>query len=129
MLQFHHIGCVVRDIDESVRLHREAHGGEVSEKILVSSQQVFVCFAELAPGSFIEFIQPAAPGSAVDGLLKKNVTYYHLGFLAGDFDAALAGMENSGYKSLGVFHSEAFAGRRCVFLFGPDGRLTELIEK
>jgi hypothetical protein len=33
------------------------------------------------------------------------------------------------YKTLDIFDSEAFEGKRCVFLFSPEAHLIELIEE
>lgn len=128
MLTPHHIGCIVAGIDEAVAEHRKMHSGSVSEKILVTSQNVWVCFAELTPGFFIEFVQAAGPGSAVDGLKKKGITYYHIGYKTGDINHSISELEASGYKLLSRFSSEAFEGKECAFLFGADARLLELIE-
>ena len=125
----HHIGCVVADIDLALNEHRKFHGGSISPKILVTSQNVWVCFAELTPGFFVEFVQSAGEGSAVEALKKKGITYYHLGYKADDINAVIEELENSGHKLISRFSSEAFDGKECAFLFGGDGRLLELIQK
>jgi hypothetical protein len=124
----HHIGCIVADIDEAATEHRLLHSGTISEKYFVSSQNVWVCFAELTPGFYIEFVQPAGEGSAVSVLKKKNITYYHLGYKTDNISKEIAALEKAGYKLLIRFSSEAFAGKECAFLFGSDARLLELIE-
>ncbi|MBI3511393.1 MAG: VOC family protein [Bacteroidetes bacterium] len=129
MLEFHHVGCIVESIDASVALHLESNGGKISEKFHITSQKVTVCFAELAPGIHIEFVQADETGSVIDGLKKKHTTYYHLGYKVADFDKAVAQLESTDHKVLSIFSSEAFLGKRCAFLFTPDMRLIELIEK
>src|SRR5574337_1830103 len=129
MLQFHHVGCIVEDIDESVRIFLATHpGATVSSKFHISSQQVSVCFAELGPGSYLEFVQADGPESAVAGLKKRRISYYHLAYKTTDFDEALNSLDKIGYMNLGTFNSEAFGGKRCSFLMAPDNRLIELIE-
>ncbi len=125
----HHIGCVVADIDVAIAEHRGIHQGSVTEKILVSSQNVWVCFAELHPGFYIEFIQSAGEGSAVERLQKKGITYYHLGYKTPGISESIAVLESQGFKLMNTFSSEAFDGKQCAFLFGSDGRLIELIEE
>lgn len=128
-LEFHHIGCIVDDIDASVMLHQQVHSGKVSPKILIASQEVIVCFAELSDGTYLEFVQAAGDNSVINGLKKKKVSYYHLGYKVNDFETTIAGLENLDYKLLGTFNSEAFQGKRCSFMLTPDLRLIELIEK
>lgn len=124
----HHIGCIVSDIDDAVAEHRKLHNGNVGQKILVSSQKVWVCFAELTPGFFIEFVQSAGEGSAIDGLKKKSISYYHIGYKTENIADKIAELESSGFRLMSQFNSEAFGGKKCAFLFGSDARLVELIE-
>ena len=67
--------------------------------------------------------------SAVQAFLRKGINYYHAGYLAEDFDAAKAELESQGCRPMGVFHSEAFAGRRCEFFLNQAFHLMEIIEK
>lgn len=128
MMTPHHIGCIVPDIGDAIAEHRKLHTGTIGEKILVTTQNVWVCFAELTPGFFIEFVQSAGEGSAVDGLKKKNISYYHIGYKTENLTQGIAELEGDGYRLMNRFSSEAFAGKECAFLFGSDGRLVELIE-
>lgn len=125
----HHIGCIVADIDTAVAEHRSIHTGSVSEKVFVSSQNVWVCFAELHSGFHIEFIQSAGEGSAVDRMQRKGVTYYHIGYKTPVITQEIEKLEANGFKLMSTFSSEAFNGKQCAFLFGSDGRLLELIEE
>lgn len=126
-LAFHHVGCVVPNLREAVDAYRFL-GRPVTEPIRIASQKVAVCFVELAPGSHIELVEPLDGNSVVSGLLKKQATFYHLGFLARDFDAALRTLDSQNFRLLGVFASEAFAMRRCAFLVSPAAHLIEIIE-
>jgi len=128
-LEFHHVGCIVDDIDESVMLHQQVHQGSVHPKIFIASQQVTICFVELAKGAYLEFVQASGEDSVIHGLKKKKISYYHLGYKVADFDIAIADLERLDYKLINTFNSEAFEGRRCAFMLTPDLRLIELIEK
>lgn len=125
----HHIGCIVSNIDDAIAEHRGIHNGSVSEKIFVTSQNVWICFAELHPGFYIEFIQSAGEGSVVERMQKKGVTYYHIGYKTARITETIATLESNGFKLMNTFSSEAFNGKQCAFLFGSDGRLLELIEE
>lgn len=128
-LQFHHVGLIVEDIHASAAQYGRVFGKEqVSEPVLVSSQQVYVCFIRNGAASFIELVQPAGEGSVVNKLLKKNVSYYHVAYTVEHVAAAMEAFEKLDYKALEPFQSEAFGGRTCVFLFSPEAHLVELIE-
>ena len=128
MLTFHHVGCVVKDLAEAIETYRPLARG-IGSIVHVASQNVRICFIEVSPHSFIELIEPAGPDSAVSQLLQKRTTFYHVGFLANDFDAALGQLVAQGYMHLGSFCSEAFGMRRCAFLASPIAHLIEVIER
>jgi catechol 2,3-dioxygenase-like lactoylglutathione lyase family enzyme len=129
MLVFHHVGCLVDDIDEALEGYKGVFPVEhVSEKIFVSTQGVYVCFVEMRDKGYIELIQSANEDSIVARLKKKGISYYHIGYTVQDFDAALKDLDERYYKLVNVFHSEAFGQKRCAFMYTPDGQLIELIE-
>lgn len=128
--QFHHVGLLVDDIEESARQYGSVFGSEqVGEPIFVSSQQVKVCFIKNGVNSFIELVQPTGEDSVVSKLLKKRVSYYHLAYTVKNIPEAITAFEQLGYRAMEVFSSEAFGGRSCVFLFSPEAHLVELIEE
>ena len=124
---FHHVGCAVKSIAEALPAYRPLFPN-IGEPILVVSQKVRVCFVELRPGFYLELVEPAGEDSAVNAFLRKGMSYYHTGFLVDDFDAAAAALDAQGCRGLGVFHSEAFGGRRCQFFLNPAFHLVEIIE-
>lgn len=129
-LQFHHVGLLVEDIEESARQYGSVFGsGQVGEPIIVSSQQVKVCFIKNGVNSFLELVQPTGEDSVVSKLLKKRVSYYHVAYTVKNIPEAIASFEKLGYRAMEVFSSEAFGGRSCVFLFSPEAHLVELIEE
>jgi len=128
-LILHHTGCAVSSIEESLAWYRVAFGEDkISEKIYISSQSVYVCFVETAPGVYLELIEPADEQSFVYRLLKKHISYYHTAYTIDNIDDSIIVLENQGCKLVSVFNSEAFDNKRCAFLYLPDGCLVELIE-
>ncbi|HSZ71445.1 MAG TPA: VOC family protein [Cytophagaceae bacterium] len=128
--ELHHTGCLVESIKESIDLYRTIFGEDkVSSVVDVSSQGVKVCFVETAPNVFLELIEPSSEDSVVARLLKKNVRYYHVAYLTENFDQDIVSLTEQYSKHLNTFYSEAFQGKRCAFLYLPDGSLIELIEK
>jgi hypothetical protein len=130
MLEFHHIGLVVENMDSSILHYAALFGKEnISGVIKIDSQKVNVCFVKMATGSYIELVEPSDEESPVYKLLKKRTSYYHIGYKVTDIQHAVTNLELLNYKPMSFFNSEAFEGKRCIFLFSPEAHLIELIEK
>ncbi len=129
-LEFHHIGLLVDNIENSI-LHYSAMFGKenISDVIRIDTQKVNVCFVKVGPGSYIELVEPLGEESPVYKLLKKRVSYYHIGYKVNDIIGAVSKLEPLNYKPMTYFNSEAFEGKKCIFLFSPEAHLIELIEK
>ncbi|MDB5256727.1 MAG: hypothetical protein JWM14_1422 [Chitinophagaceae bacterium] len=128
--QFHHTGCLVESITESLNVYRRIFGADkISPVVNVSSQGVKVCFIETAPNVFLELIEPIGEDSVVARLLKKNIRYYHTAYHTAAFDEDIVSLTEQDSKHINTFSSEAFQGKRCAFIYLPDGSLIELIEK
>lgn len=130
LLEFHHTGCAVKSIDESIVHYRELFGPEnIEKKILISSQSVYVCFIKIAPDRYLELIEPSNETSSLNRMLKKNINYYHIGYWVNNMEATIAHLESINCKHISTFNSEAFNDRKCAFMCLPDGCLIELIER
>jgi hypothetical protein len=120
----------VDNIENSAEHYSGLFGKDnVSSIVSVESQKVKVCFVKIGDGSYIELVQPLSEESVVYKLLKKKVSYYHIAYKVEDIPAAVARLEEMNYKPLEFFNSEAFEGKRCIFLFSPDAHLIELVEQ
>lgn len=126
LLRFHHVGCLVRDLDHAIERYKALF--PVSRIWHISAQKVRVCFVDTGCGSAIELIQAADGNATVQGLLKRGVGYYHVGYLVKNFESALTFLDSLGFKQLDSFRSEAFNNRRCAFLMSPVAHLIEIIE-
>lgn len=130
MLEFHHVGLLVDRMELSIQNYSELFGKEnISDVIQIDSQKVNVCFVKVATGSYIELVEPLGEDSHVYKLLKKRISYYHMGYKVNDITGAVAVLEALNYKAMTYFDSNAFEGKRCIFLFSPQAHLIELIEK
>ncbi len=128
--QYHHVGLLVESIEESMVHYNALFGSNnISEVFVIQSQKVKVCFVKNAPDSYIELVQPFGDDSIVAKLLKKRISYYHLGYKVTNIENAVAELELLNYKPMQYFNSEAFDGKRCIFLFTPETHLIELIEQ
>jgi methylmalonyl-CoA/ethylmalonyl-CoA epimerase len=129
MLELHHIGNLVDDIDTVVATYKLLFGKEcASNKTFVSTQGVYVCFIDIGKNVFLELIQPIDETSLVYKMRKKGISYYHLAYRTNDFDSANEYLLTCNFRTLNLFYSEAFANKRCQFMFSPEGNLIELIE-
>jgi methylmalonyl-CoA/ethylmalonyl-CoA epimerase len=126
-LTLHHIGVLVNSMAEATAAYR-ALNARISEPVHIASQGVRVCFVDMDSGAAIELIEPTEKGVNRD-LLKRGITYYHLGYLVSDFESAVESLVGLNYVHLQTFQSEAFGGRRCAFLMSPVLHLIELIEQ
>jgi len=130
MLNLHHIGILVNNMDDAIESYRLLFGElSVSEKIIIDSQAVNVCFVNTGNNIFLELIEAIDNNSLVSKMLKKGITYYHLAYLTKDFETDLKRLIGLYYKPYEVFYSEAFKQKRCQFLFSPVGHLIEIIEE
>ena len=130
LLSFHHTGVLVKSIDDSIAFYSVLFGKEsISDIINISSQKVKVCFVEISVGTYLELVEPVGTESVVFGLLKKKVSYYHIGYKIRDIEQGVKVLEELNFKPLEYFFSEAFGNKRCIFFFSPDSSLIELIEE
>jgi methylmalonyl-CoA/ethylmalonyl-CoA epimerase len=129
MLVFHHIGILVGNIEGAIGNYEKIFGKfNISEVYAIESQNVKVCFIGITSSAYIELIQPLSENSVVSKLLKKNISYYHIGYEVDDIEREVEKLIELNYKPFEYFNSEAFDGRKCIFLFSPDAHLIELIQ-
>jgi methylmalonyl-CoA/ethylmalonyl-CoA epimerase len=127
---FHHVGLVVESLEESSLQYSLLFGkNNISDIFYIASQKVNVCFVKIGNGAYLELVEPVGEDSITKKLLQKRVTYYHIGYKVADIDSAVLKLEQLNYKPLECFYSEAFQGKKCVFLFSPEAHLMELIER
>ena len=129
MLNFHHVGLLVENIKSSLLHYTELFGVQnISNVYEITSQKVKICFVKVGDDIYIELVEPIGEESVVYKLLKKRISYYHVGYKVSNILVEVKKLEKLNYKAMDFFNSEAFDGKRCVFLFNPDAHLIELIE-
>ena len=128
-LIFHHVGCLTRNIAQSVLFYKEQLGfRHISEVIGIASQQVKVCFIETGPGIFLELIEPVGDNAALGKMLKNNNPYYHIAYRVNDMGTMIEKLQKAGCYLVNRFFSEAFGNKECAFMYTPEMQLLELIE-
>ncbi len=131
-LELHHVGCLVAEMEPAIASYRTLLGEQVpvSDVITIEAQQVQVCFVETAPGIYLELVAPLNADSTLARMQrKKGIAFYHLAYKTANIEAEEQRLIEQGYHLVTQFHSEAFGGLRCSFLYTPELHLIELIEK
>ena len=125
----HHVGCLTDNIERSIASYGQIGFQKISEIISISAQGVRVCFVELRRDFFLELVEFPETDEALKKVFKSGNTYYHMGYLVKDAEAAAVTLVKQDYQIINRFYSEAFQGRLCIFLYSPEMHLIELIEE
>ena len=127
-MKFHHVGTACHRIDAETNdlaiLGYVAEGLPVEDPIQKVRIQFFV-----GGGPRLELIEPTAPDSPVQGVLKRGSKFYHVAYEVADFETAIADLERQGFCAVGpAAAAVAFSMRRIVFMTSTTLTLVELIE-
>jgi methylmalonyl-CoA/ethylmalonyl-CoA epimerase len=96
-MKFHHVGIACRDIQEEIRNISAIHQILAQTPVVVDErQQAELVLLTLSDGTNLELIS----GKQVEGLVKKNMTYYHLCFEVDDIHAEIDRLEKENAKLL-----------------------------
>lgn len=125
---FHHVGCLVRDLDASISAFAPLLAGPPGPPIAIARQGVTVCLLPLPGGSVLELVAPDPNTRGLTEMLDSGQSFYHIAFMVENLDAKVEQLSAQGYSLVTCFRSEAFAGALCAFLKVPTGELVELIE-
>lgn len=128
-LKVHHIGYLVKKIQQAIGEFQHLGYQTVSEVTHDQYRNIYICFME-KDGYQIELVSPADTESVVSGLLKKyKNSPYHICYETPDFDADFASLVQEGYTAIDVpTPAPALDGRRVVFLMNPFLGMIELLE-
>ena len=132
MMKLHHVGIVVKNIQESL--------GEITKYLtfesttvpsLVGSQKVNICFLK-TNNVFLELIEPAEENSPVSDFIKKGGGFHHLCFEVDDIHLELEKMKKNGARII-VDVVNGFEERLTAFVMldmkNTNCNLIELAEK
>ena len=130
MLKLHHVGLAVENISKALPSYEKIFGSNsISDVYNICSQNVRVCFVKVGSDTYVELVEPSEENSLINGLLKKGVTYYHVGYKTKTFNESIEKLKKEGFVEISVFNSEAFQGKRCAFMVNRSAHLFELIEE
>ena len=131
-LKLHHIGIVVKNINESL--------GEIANFLsfestnlptLIGSQKVNICFLK-TNNVYIELIEPAEENSPITNFAKEGGGFHHLCFEVDDIVKEIKKMKDNGGRVI-VEPVEGFEGRLISFILlnmkNTNCNLIEFAEK
>lgn len=130
-MRLHHIGKVVKDLEEAVKYHKEIFGLEpLGGTEIDPIQKVEVVLLNTGYGQDvpIELICPLGEDSPVHKFLKKGGGLHHLSFEVENIQRAIEDLEKKGAKALGNVVPSKAHKNPSVWLYTPSRELVELIE-
>lgn len=129
-LSLHHIGVVVRSIEEALPTYQAALGAvPLGGRIHDPVQQVYLMFVRLPDRTLVELIEPASNQSPVARALTKGGGANHLCFEVDDLEAELARLRPCCVPIGTPRAAVAFDGRRVLFLLLGKHLVIELLER
>jgi len=91
-----HIGILVSNLDEAVKLYEDCFGAEVDKVETISGQGVKAAILSLGQGAKLELLEPL-PGSNMDKVLeKRGEGLHHITFEVDDVDNEISRLSERG---------------------------------
>jgi methylmalonyl-CoA/ethylmalonyl-CoA epimerase len=125
----HHVGIVVRDMDQAMRFYRDTLGLRVHKLETIEEQGVKAALLTLGD-SEIELLEPVVADNGVARYLeRKGEGLHHVCFEVDDIERDLAALKAKGTEMIDQQTRIGLAGRIC-FLHpnAMDGALVELCQ-
>jgi len=125
----HHVGIVVRDIEQALVFYRDTLGLRVTKHEAIPEQGVDAVLLALGD-SEIELLQPVVPDTGIARYLeRKGEGLHHVCFQVPDVDREMLDLKEKGVELIDQQSRIGLAGRIC-FLHpnAMDGTLVELCE-
>ena len=114
-MKLHHIGIVVKNIQESFgEISRYLKFEETTIPILVESQKVNVCFLKTSD-IYLELIEPVGNNSPVEKFANLGGGFHHLCFEVKDIHDQIEKMKKQGARII-VEPVKGFEGRITAFV-------------
>lgn len=128
-MRIDHIGIVVRDIQEALKVYETALGLPLADVVEVPDQKVEVAFLPVGESN-VELVQPTTGDTGIAKFLdKRGEGIHHICIQVGDIEAALAQLKAHGVQLIDETPRQGAHGR--VAFIHPKamhGVLIELVE-
>src|ERR687893_433661 len=125
-----HIGVVVEDLDEAVRLYSQSLQMPEAHRETVEEQGVEAVLLDVGDGH-IELLRPLSEDTGVGRFLQKNGPgMHHVAYQTDDIDSALKTVRDAGLRLIDEEPRRGIRGSRVAFLHpkSTGGVLTELVQ-
>jgi len=129
-MKLHHIGIVVKDIENSSKILNKFLGNTTTKILSNETQKVNYCFINSGQTQ-IELIEPTSHDSPIADFLNNHESgYHHLAFEVNDIDESISKLVSNGSK-LVAEPSIGFENRKIAFIFTRTlpVQLIELVSK
>lgn len=126
-----HIGIAVSNLDEAVKLYRDALGLELHGTEVVEEQKVKVAFLPVGDTE-VELLESTSPEGPIAKFIEaKGQGIQHIAFRVDDIEAALEEMKAKGMRLIDEKPRYGAGGARIAFLHpkSTNGVLIELCER
>ncbi|HEX3724492.1 MAG TPA: methylmalonyl-CoA epimerase [Nitrolancea sp.] len=125
----HHVGIVVRDLQQAIERYRRLGFGEPIE---IDLPDQFVRVATFSAGAgYLELITPTVPDTGVSRFLDaRGEGMHHMAFTVRDLEQSLRQLEDAGVELIDLHPRTGAHGWRVAFIHPRScgGVLTELVE-
>ena len=128
--RIHHIGVAVADLDESIRLYRNALGAELVHRAASETEGLEAAVLRVGE-SEIELMAALRADSPVGKFMaRRGPGLHHVAYGVADIDAALVAARENGLELIDAEPRIGLHGRRIAFVHPKSmgGVLTELVE-
>jgi len=126
-----HIGIAVKDLDQAMKLYRDAFGIEPSMVYESSYTKAKIAFFPIGEVR-IELMQPVNPDSVLGKFLeKKGEGIQHIAYKVKDVDRSLTELQEKGVQLIDKKSRKVRENERVAFLHpkSTNGVLIELIQE
>ena len=128
--RIHHVGVAVADLDESIRLYRNALGAELVHRAASETEGLEAALLTVGD-SEIELMAALRADSPVGKFMaRRGPGLHHVAYSVADINAALAAARESGLELIDSEPRIGLHGRRIAFVHPKSmgGVLTEFVE-
>ena len=125
-MKIHHIGIACKDIEAKIREITKLHSVSFCSDILFDKEQnAKVCLLEVNGSVPMELIS----GEPVNNLLKRGLTYYHIGYSINDIYQYSRQLEEAGAIQISNPKPALLFDNKLVAFFYCTYGLIELVEE